>query len=275
MNYKLIFFFLFLHSIGLAQNVVQVKGVVKNKEGTVLSNATVVLVNLTLNDSTKTKSNELGVFSFNVVKNSTIKLYYSYIGYTLFVKELDIKDTNEIQSIEDVFLVPNAGMLGNVTVESQKIQIKEDTVSYLIDSTMYRKNDNVESMLKNLPGVQVDKDGTITAQGKQVTKVKVNGKEFFNGDVTTATREINADMVDRIQIIDDYGDQSAFTGIKDGDPTKTMNIQLRKDKNKGYFGNSTVGAGTNDRYLSSLSINKFNNERGKRTYRSEVDKKRS
>lgn len=260
MNYKLIFFFLFLHSIGLAQNVVQVKGVVKNKEGTVLSNATVVLVNLTLNDSTKTKSNELGVFSFNVVKNSTIKLYYSYIGYTLFVKELDIKDTNEIQSIEDVFLVPNAGMLGNVTVESQKIQIKEDTVSYLIDSTMYRKNDNVESMLKNLPGVQVDKDGTITAQGKQVTKVKVNGKEFFNGDVTTATREINADMVDRIQIIDDYGDQSAFTGIKDGDPTKTMNIQLRKDKNKGYFGNSTVGAGTNDRYLSSLSINKFNNE---------------
>ena len=260
MNYKLLFFFLFLHSIGIAQNVIQVKGVVKNKDGAVLSNATVVLVNLTLKDSAKTNSNELGIFSFDVIRNSKIKLFYSYIGYTLFVKELEIKNNNEIQNIEDVFLEPNAGMLGNVTVESQKIQIKEDTVSYLIDSTMYRKNDNVESMLKNLPGVQVDKEGTITAQGKQVTRVKVNGKEFFNGDVTTATREINADMVDRIQIIDDYGDQSAFTGIKDGDPTKTMNIQLRKDKNKGYFGNSSVGAGTNDRYLSSLSINKFNNE---------------
>ena len=73
-------------------------------------------------------------------------------------------------------------MLSNFTLEAQKVQIKEDTVSYVVDSTMYRKNDNVEAMLKNLPGVQVDKDGTITAQGKQVTKVKVNGKDFFGGE---------------------------------------------------------------------------------------------
>jgi hypothetical protein len=150
-------------------------------------------------------------------------------------------------------------MLQGITLESNKVQIKEDTVSYVVDSTMYRKNDNVEEVLKKLPGVQVDKDGTVTAQGKQVTKVKVNGKEFFGGDVTTATRELNADMVDRIQIIDDYGDQSAFTGIKDGDPSKTLNIQLKKDKNKGYFGTVTAGAGKEQRYLGSVSVNKFNN----------------
>ena len=88
-------------------------------------------------------------------------------------------------------------------------------------------NRDIEALCKKLD--VTDKDGKVTAQGKEVTKVKVNGKEFFGGDVKTATRELNADMVDRIQVIDDYGDQSAFTGIKDGDPTKTLNIQLKKE----------------------------------------------
>ena len=76
----------------------------------------------------------------------------------------------------------------------------------------------------------------------------------------TATRELNADMVDKIQVIDDYGDQAAFTGVKDGDPSKTLNIELKKDKNKGYFGNVTAGAGTDNRYATALSINRFNND---------------
>ena len=74
----------------------------------------------------------------------------------------------------------------------------------------------------------------------------MNGKEFFGGDVLTATRELNADMVDRIQVIDDYGDQAAFNGIKDGEASKTLNIDLKKDKNKGYFGTITAGAGTEE-----------------------------
>jgi hypothetical protein len=124
---------------------------------------------------------------------------------------------------------------------------------------MYRANDNVETLLKKLPVVEVDKSGNVTAQGKQVSTVKVNGKEFFGGDVLTATRELNADMVDRIQVIDDYGDQAAFTGIKDGEASKTLNIDLKKDKNKGYFGNITAGAGTEERYNAGLSVNRFNN----------------
>ena len=245
---------------GWAQESVSLNGFIKSKDGNPLSNATVILYGISSHDSVKTSSKENGSYRFSNLKSEKYSILVSFIGFDNYSKSYDFSSKSGSISVDDILLNPGSNMLGNITLESQKIQIKEDTVSYLIDSTMYRKNDNVEAMLKNLPGVQVDKDGTVTAQGKQVTKVKVNGKEFFNGDVTTATRELNADMVDKIQIIDDYGDQAAFTGIKDGDPSKTLNIQLKKGKNKGYFGNSTAGAGTDSRYLGSLSLNRFNND---------------
>ncbi len=256
--YTLIAFLLFsFHSF--AQNTIVVRGVVKNADGSTMSNASVLLYYQGEKDTLKTVSNDKGAFNFQKIAQKKVGVVISYIGYKNFSNKYDYSKANGEQTIYDVVMSPGDNLLQAVTLESTKVQIKEDTVSYVIDSTMYRKNDNVEEVLKKLPGVQVDKDGNVTAQGKQVTKVKVNGKEFFGGDVTTATRELNADMVDKVQIIDDYGDQSAFTGVKDGDPTKTMNIQLKKDKNKGYFGNVTAGAGTEGRYLGSVSINKFNN----------------
>ncbi len=249
--------FYFLPDV-FSQNLIGITGTVKSSDNIFLSNATVTVLQNNKDSISKT-TDEKGRFNFSGINADRVTLKISFVGFSDYVKEFDFKDKIGEQQLGEFLLTPAGKMLENITLESQKIQIKEDTVSYLIDSTMYRKNDNVESLLKKLPGVQVDRDGSVTAQGKQVTKVKVNGKDFFNGDVTTATRELNADMVDRIQIIDDYGDQSAFTGIKDGDPSKTLNIQLRKDKNKGYFGNATAGAGTEQRYIGSLSVNKFNN----------------
>jgi len=243
----------------IAQDKISVRAAVKNADGNSLSNASVLLYYKGEKDTLKTVTNDKGIFSFKNVLPKKIGIIVSYVGYKNFINSYDYSKATGEQVIFDVVMNPGDNLLQAVTLESNKVQIKEDTVSYVVDSTMYRKNDNVEEVLKKLPGVQVDKEGTVTAQGKQVTKVKVNGKEFFGGDVTTATREINADMVDKIQIIDDYGDQSAFTGVKDGDPSKTLNIQLKKDKNKGYFGNVTAGAGTESRYVASLSVNKFNN----------------
>jgi len=251
---------LFIFSTGVfAQAKISIRGVVKNADGKTMPNASVILYFKGQKDSLRTVSNDKGIFSFQNVPAKNVAIIVSYVGYKNFTNSYDFTNTSGEQPIFDIVMNPGDNTLANVTLESSKVQIKEDTVSFVIDSTMYRKNDNVEEVLKKLPGVQVDKDGTVTAQGKQVTKVKVNGKEFFGGDVTTATREINADMVDKIQVIDDYGDQSAFTGVKDGDPSKTLNIQLKKDKNHGYFGNIAAGGGTDGRYLGSVSINKFNN----------------
>lgn len=248
-----------LFSFSFAQKNISVSGGVKTEDGKGLSKASVFLYYPGERDTLKTVTNDKGHFDFGNVRPKKVMIVISYIGYKKFADTYDYTGATGEQVNNDIVMSPGDNMLETVTIESARVQIKEDTVSYKIDSTMYRKNDNVEEVLKKLPGVQVDKDGKVTAQGKEVTKVKVNGKEFFGGDVKTATRELNADMVDKIQVVDDYGDQAAFTGIKDGDPTKTLNIQLKKDKNKGYFGNVTAGGGTESRYLLSGSLNRFNN----------------
>jgi hypothetical protein len=255
--FTLISFFL-LVSVN-AQKGISVKGSAKTDDGKALTQASVSLYYSGSKDTLKTITNEKGNYSFINILAKKVMISISYVGYKKFVDEYDFTNVDDVATNNDVVMTRGDNMLETVTVESSKIYIKEDTVSYRIDSTMFRKNDNVEEVLKKLPGVEVDKDGKVTAQGKEVTKVKVNGKEFFGGDVKTATRQLNADMVDKIQIIDDYGDQSAFTGVKDGDPTKTLNIQLKKDRNKGVFGSVTTGYGSENRYSNALTFNRFNN----------------
>ena len=261
-------FFLIISVIGFpflfsahSQTSKRIVGKVVDQESKPLPAASIIIFQEGKLDSLKLISNQDGYFEIDLIQGNKYRIKVSYIGFETSIKYIDDSIQLNENDVIILKLFPSTGMMANITLESQKIQIKEDTISYKIDSTMYRKNDNIETMLKNLPGIQVEKDGTILAQGKQVTKVKVNGKDFFNGDVTVATRELNADMVDRIQVIDDYGDQAAFTGIKDGDPSKTINIELRKDKNKGTFGNLTGGAGSDSRYISSVTANYFNNSR--------------
>ncbi len=252
--------FIVIGNVLFAQNSgITITGTVKGDDGKALSQATVMLASIGFKDTLTTLTNSKGVYTFQHVKKGKATLIISSIGFKKFSDVFDYSNVETEQTNNDIVMTVGSNTLETVTVESSKVAIKEDTVSYRIDSTMFKKNDNVEEVLKKLPGVEVDKDGKVTAQGKEVTKVKVNGKEFFGGDVKTATRQLNADMVDKIQIVDDYGDQAAFTGVKDGDPTKTMNIQLKKDKNKGVFGNTTIGGGTEQRYANSLSLNIFNN----------------
>jgi hypothetical protein len=240
------------------QAQISVSGIVNGSDGKALAKAYVSLTGLGSKDTLRTITNNSGNYNFNNVKATKAYITISHVGYKKFADYFDYTNETDSKVNNDVYMTAGDNMLETVTLESSKIQIKEDTVAYKIDSTMYRKNDNVEEVLKKLPGVEVDKEGKVTAQGKEVTKVKVNGKEFFGGDVTTATRQLNADMVDKIQIIDDYGDQAAFTGVKSGDPTKTLNIQLKKDRNKGIFGHGTAGLGTMERYLVSTNLNYFN-----------------
>ena len=243
-----------------AQSKISIRGIVKNEDGKPLSGASVSLFYDDSKDSLRTVTNDKGIFNFSNALAKNTGIVVTYIGYNAFARYYDYSNVTGQQNIVDIAMTPGGQTLSTVVVQAAKVQIREDTVTYKIDSTMYHKNDNVEEVLKKLPGVEVDKSGTVTAQGQQVTKVKVNGKDFFGGDVTTATRQLNADMVDKIDIIDDYGDQAAFTGVKTGDPTKTLNIQLKKDKNQGYFGNASLGGGTEGRYTNSLNINKFNND---------------
>jgi outer membrane receptor protein involved in Fe transport len=147
--------------------------------------------------------------------------------------------------------------LEEVVVRPPPVTVKEDTIQFNAAAFNVREGASVEELIRKFPGLTVDRDGNITAQGKSVVRVKVNGKDFFAGDLQTATQNLPAEIVRNIQIIDDYGDQANLTGIKTGEPQKVININTRKDKNRGEFGNLQAGAGTRERYMASVSVNRF------------------
>ena len=228
-----------------------------------LDKATVKLVEkATPKDTLRTITNAKGEFSFEKIPGSGYFIIVSYSGYKPMIKEF-FKPSEGVASIDlgDLILVNDYKDLKEIVIESPAITIKEDTVEYNANQFKTKPNATTEDLLKKLPGVQVDRQGNVTAQGKQVTRIKVNGKDFFTGDPKTATKEIPADMIDKVQVVDDYGDQSTASGIRDGEPEKVINLQLKKDKNKGVFGRAQAGYGTNDRYMGALTLNRFNNNK--------------
>jgi hypothetical protein len=215
-------------------------------------------------DTLYTFTTAQGTFAFPKVPTSNFTVIITNLGHQPVAKYVPILAPQKTVALGTIVLADRAKMLGEVVVQVAPIVIKEDTIEYNAASFQVKENATTEDLLKKLPGIQVDRDGNVTAHGKQVNRVKVNGKDFFGGDVKTATRELPANIVDKVQVIDDYGDQANISGIKDGEPSKVINLQLKKDKNRGYFGRATLGGGTMaegrpDRYLASLNGNYFNN----------------
>ncbi|MBS1660875.1 MAG: outer membrane beta-barrel protein, partial [Bacteroidetes bacterium] len=140
------------------------------------------------------------------------------------------------------------------------IRLKGDTTEFNADSFRTQPNASVEDLLKKLPGIQVDKNGKITAQGEAVKKVLVDGEEFFGDDPTLVTQNLRADMVDKVQVYDKKSDQASFTGIDDGKREKTINLKIKDGKKNGYFGRVTAGAGTEGYHDYQLMANYFKNK---------------
>ncbi len=255
---------LFLSVICLAAaSSAQVKGtVIDSSNNKPIDKAVIALVVKDKpGDTAYTFTNQKGDFSFDIVPASNFSVIVTNSGFGPVAKFVPIKQPEKTILLGTIILAPRGKLLDELVVTSAPIVIKEDTVEYRADAFKVKEGAVVEDLLKKLPGVEVDKDGNVKAQGKSVTRVKVNGKDFFGGDVKTATKELPSNMVDKIQIVDDYGDQATVSGIKDGEPDKVMNIVTKKDMNKGFFGRATVGAGTEDRYQASFNGNYFNNNK--------------
>ena len=241
-----------------AQTSRNVSGVVRDSTGTSVIAATVKFIVAT--DTIFTRTGVDGEFIFKDVKSSTFLLTVSSLGYQTLNKRYLYKDAATPIKLDPITLKSQNRILSEVVISgTPSVIIKEDTIIYRASDYPLRENSLAEDLLKKLPGVEVDKDGNVTAQGKSVTKVKINGKDFFGGDVKTATQQLPADMIETAQIIDDYGDQANLTGIRNGDPDKILNFTIRPDKNKGYFARGTIGGGNKERYQASLTANSYNN----------------
>ena len=227
-----------------------------------LNGAKVRLVNKSqVPDTLTTATDQKGQFFFKGIPTSPYRIIINYTGYKEYVKDY-FRPSAGVSEIDlgDIVLSGSFMLLEEVVIEAPPILIKEDTIEYRADAFKVKPNASTEDLLKKLPGVQVDRNGNITAQGKQVTRIKVNGKDFFTGDPKTASRELPAELIDKVQVIDDYGDQAAISGIRDGESEKIINLQLRKDKNNGWFGRGQAGVGSQERYQAGVNANYFNNK---------------
>ncbi len=148
-------------------------------------------------------------------------------------------------------------MAGVIIVDDAPVRINGDTLAFRADAFKTKPNATVEDLLKKMPGMQVDKDGTVKAQGEQVQKVYVDGKEFFGSDPKLATKNLNADMIDQVEVFDDMSEQSKFNKIEDGSRSKSINLKLKKEKRKGIFGKVYAGYGTENHYDAGATANFF------------------
>lgn len=236
-------------------------GTVKDSTDVPLIGATVILLNPT--DSLMEGfgiSNPQGKFSIDNVKKGIYTLQITYIGYGTFENSITVKGEEEKLDLGEIRLGNDDTLLDAVEIKGRfiPISIKKDTVEYNADAYRVRPNASVEDLLKKMPGIEIDKDGAITAQGEEVNKVTVDGKKFFGNDPKAATKNLPADAVQKVQVIDEKSKNAQFSGVSDGNDTKTINLELKEDKKKGYFGQAKAGYGTTNRLDSKLNINSFN-----------------
>ena len=253
----------FLYSFSLsAQTGYAVKGTVGDTSSKAkLQNTSILILNA--KDSTLrnfTRSGSDGAFLINsILGKGKFILLATYPGYADYVEHFTLDSVNATHNFGAINMFLKAKLLADVIVKAKRAQmkIKGDTTEFNAAAFNIEPNSKVEDLLKQLPGIQVDKDGKITAQGETVNKVLVDGEEFFGDDPTLVTKNIRADMVDKVQLYDKKSDQATFTGIDDGQKTKTLNIKLKEDKKNGYFGKVDAGYGTDDYYQAQLLFNKF------------------
>ncbi|MGC4104046.1 TonB-dependent receptor [Ferruginibacter sp.] len=252
-----------LTAAGIAQkNKITIKGrLVDSLQKQQLENATVSVVNV--KDSSLagfTRTDAAGNFKLTDIAPGQYRLSASAVGFHPAWKNFEAgnEPVNDLGNIT----MRDKSLLEEVVVQNQRppVQVNGDTLEFNAEAFKTKPNAVVEDMLKKMPGVEVDKDGTIRVNGQRISKVYVNGKEFFGGDPKIATRNLDAEVLDKVQVFDKKSDQATFTGIDDGNSEKAINLKLKKEHKKMNFGKVTAGAGTHNRYDGQFNVNRFNGE---------------
>ncbi len=201
-------------------------------------------------------ADKLGNFELTEISKGKHIFQVHLIGYSTYQKIIDFK--GQFIKMGEITLKDADNTLDEIVVNAViPISIKKDTVAYNTKAFKVRVDDNVEDLLKKIPGIEVDASGKVTAHGEEVSKVYVDGKEFFSGDPAIATKNLSADAIKSIEVIDEKSEKSRVTGVNDSERKKVINLKLKDDKKVNDFGKIQGGYGTDDRYLTSLNYNRF------------------
>lgn len=208
-----------------------------------------------------TISDSKGLFEFNNLPVDSFLLQVSFLGYENFKQVVASRDT--IVNLGIVSMPKTVKQMGEVVVVSKQapVQQKADTIQYNASQFKVNPDATTEDLIKKMPGITVDKSGTVTAHGEQVQKVTVDGRDFFGDDATATLRNLPAQIIDKIQVFDKLSDQAQFTGFDDGSSVKAINIVTKSGIKNGQFGRIYAGYGTDDRYSAGGNVSFFKGDR--------------
>ena len=238
--------FILASSITFAQ--ISLQGVVRDSIGNPLELANVIAINKQTNSlDSYAITNDKGLYKLNLKDNTTYKIQVSYVGMKTFEadvitaredlkKDFSLKEDNTLDEVELVYEMP--------------VTVKGDTIIYNADSFKSGTEKKLEDILKKLPGVEINDDGKIEVEGKEVTKVMVEGKDFFDGDSKLATKNIPADALDKVEVLKNYSEVSQLSGVQSNEDNIALNIKLKEGKKNFWFGEVTAGIGLDERYLA-------------------------
>lgn len=245
------------------QSGVNVTGsVVEQGSDTPIEQATVRLLNV--KDSAMVRgvvSARNGSFTLKNVKKESYLLHITFIGYDPLYQPLQITGKKNPVNVGKLELSDGAIELGEAVVigKAPEVTVRNDTVEYNADSYKVTEGSVLEDLLKKMPGVEVDSEGKITVNGKEVKKVMVDGKEFFSDDPKVASKNLPAKMIDKLQVLDKKSDMAQMTGFDDGEEETVINLTVKPGMKQGWFGNAYGGYGSKDRYEGNAMVNRFVN----------------
>ena len=247
---------------GMSALAVTIKGNVLDSDGGGLPGVAVQLVSIA--DSTRVgyvMTDADGSFKLENLKAADYNLLLTMTGMDDISKVVNIADSAETKDLGNMTMTENSVMLGEAVVTAVRAAVvaKQDTLEFNAGSFHTNPTASVEDLLKKLPGVEVGSDGSITSGGKTVTKILVDGKEFFAGDPKMASKNLPSNMVEKVQVVERKSETARLTGVDDGEDETVINLTVKKDMNNGWFGNISAGYGTDDRYQGSFNINWFKN----------------
>ncbi|QRR01006.1 TonB-dependent receptor [Dyadobacter sandarakinus] len=238
------------------------RGVVADSAGAILPEATVML--LLPKDSSLVnfgRASKDGTFEFRNLKRVSYLLKISYVGFIPYQEDVNPKD-GEVTDLGKLKMKVLQKELYEVVIKTARapLSIRGDTVEFDARAFKVPPGSSVEDLLRKLPGVQVDADGNIRAQGEEIKRVTVDGKRFFGDDPKMATKNLPAEAINKVQVFNGKTEQAKATGIDDGKREKTLNLELKDSHKKGGFGKAVAGVGNESRVEGKVSYNRFNDK---------------
>lgn len=202
-----------------------------------------------------------GRFTLKNIKRGNYLLHISYVGFEPLFQPLRITGKTDPIKLGKLALTDGAIQLGEAVVigKAPEVSINNDTIIYNADSYKVTEGSMLEDLLKKMPGVEVDSEGKITVNGKEIKKILVDGKEFFSDDPKVASKNLPSKMIDKVQVLDKLSDMAKMTGFDDGEEETVINLTVKPGMKQGWFGNAFAGYGSEDRYEGNFMVNRFIN----------------